>query len=182
MKTIELSKLWVSQDGLRDLSQLPAMIEFVQNGNFWTDENLSLFALTNNIRKAATIEIAEFPDGQLMIHDGHHRCISKLLGGSLYLREDEFHIKKWQYSNYQNLNLKNSWFTPFDPKTEVRKAEFKEFKDKVLLLMKNEDIARKFILENKSMYAKTRMFFSLEDLAKNINKNPQEIEYECQVL
>lgn len=180
MRTIELSKLWVSQDGLRDLSQLPAMIEFVRNGNFWTDENLNLFALANNIRKAATIEIAEFSDGQLMIHDGHHRCISKLLGGATYLREDEFHIKKWEYSNYRNPNLKNNWFTPFDPITEVRKADFKEFKEKVLLLLKNENIARNFILENKWMYAKTRMFFGLEDLAKNINL--KELEYECQVL
>lgn len=182
---IELSKLWVSQDGLRDTSQLPAMIEFVRAGNFWTKENLSLFAAINNQRPPATIEIAEFPD-QLMVHDGHHRCIATLLGGRNYLREDEFHIKQWQYSNYQNPNLKTNWFTPFDPKLEVRKADFKQFKDKIWDISKENGEVQNFILANKVMYATTRIFFSLEDLAKNMNlkggKKPQEIDYEYQVL
>lgn len=164
---MRISDLMILQDGLRNTPQVRAMIQFVRNGGFWTLEELQAYSKRLNVRVAPLMEIVQFPDGTRMVHDGHHRAIATVLGGRNCLRQDEYILKNWQYSDYENINFENRWVTPFDPKTEIRKADIFEFKNAALRAAEiDPKKAVEYILQNKNSYALPRKLFTIEQLAK----------------
>lgn len=180
--SIGLDELTVLQDDLRHFSQMDSMIRFVADGEFWTLDKLALFAAKNGLlRVCPLIEIAAFPDGRLMVHDGHHRIIATHLGGRPFIRSSEFIIKHWDYENYMNINFSHKWVTPLDPRSEVRVADIALFKNTVLDILGSHgaEEARKFILENKASYVRTRMVSSVVDLTERYLMRRSDSSYEC---
>lgn len=160
-KNLLLSNLIVTQNILRDIKQLGGMIEHISNGGKWTKDVLDSWSGTNN----NLISIVQFPDGRRAIHDGHHRCVSTLLGKRSYLFPSEYKLCYRTDEDYMYANLDVGWVTPFNPRTEVRKGDVLAFKDYVYeLLGKDVDAAVKYILRNKSLYACTRDIYMLPEL------------------
>lgn len=126
--TMQLSNLIVMQSDLRNWKIEP-LISHVKNGGFWTEDFLTEYSKKNNLtRVSPKIAISRFEDGLLFLHDGHHRCAATWLGGRDYLRDDEYSIVDWKYSEYLEIAPENNWFTPFDPRIHVRTADFSKFK------------------------------------------------------
>jgi len=130
-----------------------SMIRFVSDGGRFDHESLA----RHNPEHTSLIAITEFPDGQWYIRDGLHRTISIYLGRSeRVLYEDEYQIEHMGYEMYLEPAVQHGWYTPFDPRTEVRLADFFEFKNKVLGLIDGGDDVEAFIRSNKHMYATPR--------------------------
>lgn len=84
-----------------------------------------------------------------MIQDGHHRAVSTLLGGRKFFTDEEYQIQHWNYDEYLQVNLKNGWYTPYDPKTEVRIEDIKTYKEEVQKLIGTkalEKLAKKYVI------------------------------------
>lgn len=165
---LEIEELSVMQNGLRYFD-IQEMVQYVASGGFWTVEALSEHAKTHQLKRIPSpIEIAQFEDGREMIHDGHHRIVATLLGGRHYLKSHEYIIKKWKYSNYQSINLPVKWVTPLNPRTEVRLADIHDFKT-TALKYDNEKDAVEYILNNKQLYCRPRLFTSVIELIDSYN-------------
>jgi hypothetical protein len=164
-----LKDLIVTQEGIRNCKQIAKMVESVKNGNFWTKDYLVSYSPKNE-KKFALIQISQTEDGKLYIHDGCHRTCSTFLGGRDYLREDEFQIKTVKYSDYLEINFDNFWLTPFDLKTEVRKADFFDFKNKALEYKKlyGEEYASNWILSNTNLFKQKRTCNLISELVEKI--------------
>jgi hypothetical protein len=151
---INVSELYVTQNGLRNLTQLEKMTHYVSDGGFFTQNCLS--KNLSRGRVSPLIEITLFEDGKHFIHDGHHRSASIVLGGRDFLDSTEYRIRNFNYEHYLEINLSASWMTPFDPRVEVRLANIFEYKTNVNALINegssNDDIF-KYITENKHLYA-----------------------------
>lgn len=177
---IEIDELTVMQNDLRHTSQIEKMIQYVKDGGFWTQEALREFATQNKLaRVCPVIEIVKFPDSRLMIHDGHHRAVATYLGGRDYLRSDEFALKLWTYEDYLDISFKNRWVTPFDPRLEIRVADFLDFKKKALeLAATDEEEAKRYILANRSVYTLPRTVSGVTCLASRYIGNNIDIHKE----
>ena len=124
-----LEKLRLMQSDLRHWDSMEEMSLFVKNGGFWTQDYLKEYSELNNLPSVSPlIAITKFEDGECYIHDGHHRCVATWLGERKFLREDEYILKEWTYDYYTEFAPHNNWFTPFDPRTHVRKPDFAAFK------------------------------------------------------
>jgi hypothetical protein len=151
VKTTDLLPL---QDGCR-LSQeeLLGMWEFVCDGGWFNEESLK----KHNPNRISLIAIVQTEDGKKWIRDGIHRvCMIHLLGRDL--REDEYFLEHRPYSQFTDPNLEGGWVTPFDPRTEVRRADFHEFKTKVKSMVgsvSQEEIL-KHIQANRDYYVTMR--------------------------
>lgn len=158
---IEIASLIVMQEKPRRAEQIPAMTEFVRNGGFWT-----LDALTHHGGRVEMIYLSKFPDGTIMIHDGHHRVMATCLAGRTYLRDDEYIIREWTYEAYLNINWLTGYFTPHDPRTEVRLPDFLEFKEHVRRLLGNEGeaAAARYIHDSKHLFCKAREIRTVAEL------------------
>jgi len=169
----------ITQCNIRNLDQIPAMIEHVQSGGYFDDKSLEEYASKMNIRKAPIMEIAEFEDGKKMIHNGHHRAISIWLGGRDFFTEDEFYIKPWTYADYEDIVTHDSdgnwmgWVTPFDVRTESRVCDLSSFKRKVKDIHEgiNEEEAIDYINKNKHQYAKKKTLHTVPQLSVELLKN-----------
>ena len=186
---LELDELTVLQDSLRHTAQVPTMIKYVAEGGFWTQDALRNFAIQQSLpRICPVMEIIRFPDGRLMVHDGHHRAVATKLGGRNFLRGDEYEFKNWSYDDYLLINFENRWVTPFDPRTEIRVPDFGTYKKFVLdLAAKDEAAAIAYIRANKHVYTKVRTVSGISCLTErylcNLSESPQyriaidEVEY-----
>lgn len=135
---LEISTLKVTQGTLRlPMEELWQMVRFVKEGGFWTIDQLNKYHSLKNqslCKKRCLIQIHELDDGERFLHDGHHRMAATWFAGREYLREDEFEVEKWPYSDsftktgYIDLNHENYWYTPFDPRTHLRISDTREFK------------------------------------------------------
>jgi hypothetical protein len=179
--SLELDDLTVSQDALRHVEQLCPMIEHVKNGGFWNIAALTQYALDHDLRVCPLIEINQFPDGRMMVHDGHHRVVSTRLGGRHFLRGDEYLLKQYSYDNYLGINFNSRWVTPFDPRSEIRVADFGEFKKRVFELFEiDKDEAIRYILDNGRLYKRLRSISGVDCLANRYRtileycENPHE--------
>ncbi|RDJ35090.1 MAG: hypothetical protein DWQ19_09655 [Crenarchaeota archaeon] len=180
--SIGLDELTVLQDSLRHFSQMDGMVDFVSRGNFWTQDKLNDFATERGLLRCPLIEIASFPDGRLMLHDGHHRAVATNLAGRDFFRSSEFVLKHWDYENYLNVNFDNKWVTPLNIKSEIRVADIGDFKKQALDVLANngEEEAYKFIRENKKLYAKPRTISSIIELTDRYLMDRSEFhEYRC---
>ena len=163
---IDISKILVMQDQLRHTAQVAGMIDFVMGGGFWTEDVLKAYAHSKNLKRACPLmEIIRFPDGHLMVHDGHHRIVAIYLGERDFLRNDEYVFKDWTYEDYLNINFANKWVTTFDPRDHIRIPDIGNFKKTALdLAATDEKAAIEFIEQNKSSYIRPRNVNGVEDL------------------
>lgn len=183
---IEIKNLKVMQDGFRlPEQQILEMIHFVKNGGNFTTESLA----AHNPNRTSLITITQFEDGQLFIRDGVHRTAAIIIGrtglpvSGLYepfgllhtasLFENEYVLESMTYDMFLEPSIINGWYTPFDPRTEVRKADFFDFKEEVMALV-NQPNVNDFILENKYRYAVPRkehhdLFKYADDMQERIS-------------
>lgn len=168
MDKFPLKDLLVLQADLRHWTDIDSMIEYVQNGGFWTKEYLEEYSLLKKLpRVSPIIAISSFEDGAKFVHDGHHRCVATWLGGRDYLRSDEFIVSDWKYDEYLEIAPHNNWYTPFNPKTHVRTADFAEFKTQAKIRFKADPKeAVDWLYENLDEFRTLRTIDSVPDLAK----------------
>lgn len=166
MDNLPLKDLIVTQNDLRNIKQLASMVQFVKDGGEWKKEKLAGFT-----KNPTLIYISHFPDDVLCIHDGHHRAVATYLGGRDHFRPDEYEIFKWSYHEYTTFSYFRKWVTPFDPRTEVRLADFKSYKDKMALLYLAGSTSVKTLSQLwRDEYCTERTFHSVEELASQICK------------
>ena len=158
---LKIEELQVSQAALRNPEDIKNMADFVRNNGFWTLKHLENYAEKYNLRQPSLIALTRFPDGMLMIHDGHHRVFSTFVGSRHYLREDEYTIKDMLYQDYRIANPKAGWITPFDPLTEVRVSDLQPYRTIIDNLYKGQ--LNDWIKLLKPMYAVPRNVFRIFD-------------------
>jgi hypothetical protein len=170
---VRLSDLIVMQQELRYPECLPQMIDHVKDGGLWDRAYLSSFAKANNLRQSPLIQISRFPDGLLFLHDGHHRSVASFLGGRKEYYPEEYQIKNWTYDQYSSINFDIGFVTPFDPRTQVRKADLASFKKKIkTLAAENQEYAREIVwlaskglCEARDIYWEPRKIKTIAELA-----------------
>lgn len=164
---MNIRNLIIMQQSLRELDQIENMIQFVKDGGFWTQDALKSYAEKHNKHDYGLIYITRFPDGAEMIHDGHHRTVATYLAGRYILREDEYLICNWTYDAYNDIWFDRGYVTPHDPRTEVRLSNFKAFKEKAIMLSKqNEAQAKQFVLDNRHLFMEPRVMRTVEELTE----------------
>lgn len=149
---MKIDVLIPTQAGLRNLTKLVGMAELVRNGHVFND--------------GRPIDLSRFEDGQIYVHNGHHRVVACLMGERLELEDDEYKITDWKYAKYLEVNFDAHFVTPFDPLTEVRKADFKGFWEAVAYVQihQGEDEARMFIHRHRYLYCQPRNVWRVRDV------------------
>ena len=175
----KLENLIVTQIGNRHCKQLKEMANYVKNGGRWTKDYMTEFAKKHNLPYTSSlIQISRFEDGQEFIHDGHHRSITTKLGGRDFLYPEEYEVKEWTYDSYIEINHENGWYTPFDPRIHVRKADFLEFKKMARNKFLTEpDKAAQWILNNVDLFRRERTVWTICDLIKEENFSSSFLKY-----
>jgi len=100
----------------------------------------------------------------IMIHDGHHRCVSAWLHGITRLWEGEYQITRVPRTAYEKINMNVNWVTPINPATHVRTADFWEYKQRAMV----RDDPYDYIGTQFTTYAEPRKLWTLEDLAGEV--------------
>ena len=134
--------LIVTQESIRDEGKLERMLSFltVNGGKTWTMEIMQWYCKEHPGEKdPSLIVITEFEDGTRFIHDGHHRVLAALIAGRNFLSDLEYVIWKFKYSQYMEINFDKGFVTPFDPRTEVRLADFGNFKKNAMELYSKDE-------------------------------------------
>lgn len=161
---ILLNDLYVMHSKLRHVDSIDTMSLFVKNGGFWNQDALDEFAKCNKLPSSSPlIQIPKFEDGRQFVHDGHHRVVSVHMGGRDFLRDDEYVEYEFEYEKYIECNdaaFQNGFFTPFDPRTELRHPDFKSFKDQAFQKYADKDVTEEalcdWIRENSHQYCQQR--------------------------
>jgi len=160
-----LTDLIVTQSSLRDYDQIPQMASIVRNGGYWTLDVLEKY----NPKSTALIQISRFEDGLMYIHDGHHRAVATWLGGRVTLREDEYQVREYTYERYMTTKLKLGYFTPFDPRTHVRKPEFFKFKMEAQVIYDNHpEQLEDWIKSHENEYKEVRDVYNVYGLVTKL--------------
>lgn len=143
------------QDGLRlPPEQILPMWEFVKSGGHFDKRSLA----RHDPNHTSLIAIVVMGNGKLYIRDGLHRvCLIHLVDRKIF--ESEYSIEYQSYESFEEINLACGWVTPFDPRIEVRTADFHRFKDDVMKMVeekKPEGYIRSFIESGKHYYCVPR--------------------------
>ena len=169
---LQLDMLGIMHDEIRHKHQVVEMSWLVRDGLFWTGDVLRTHAAQHHTPVPHLIAIARFPDGRMMIRDGHHRCLATYIGDRGYLRHDEYVVETYTYEMYEEINFEVGFVTPFDPRTEVRVPDFTAFRQEVLrLYAHNPEEAVAFIRQNKSRYARPHTRSNLAQLAEHLRQS-----------
>lgn len=157
---MDITGLKVTQCGLRNRQQVEGMIEFVKQGGTFDRKSIDVYCDRNpGCYRSKLISVAEFPDGQRYIADGHHRILAIKLAGRNCLDQSEYTVTKWNYEDYLDINFEQNWVTPFDPRTHLRIPDFFEFKQEVKSnLAKSEGHATDYIVSNAEKYLKVKQY------------------------
>lgn len=146
MKIIEISKLIVLQGGLR--------------------HSISEYNPSHPFEPIKLTYLADL-DGRpkYAIHDGLHRIISLYQHGVKILNSTQYICSLRTVREYNECNFNKGYVTPFDIYTEVRKANFGNFKDKVLQLHKmfGHASALNYIENNRELYVENRSVWTVEE-------------------
>jgi len=150
------------------------MIDFVRVGGIFSRQNLDLFADREGIRHSPLIKLARFEDSKIYLHDGHHRASAIWLGGRKELYAEEYFIVDWLYQDYLTINIKQRWYTVFDPRKEVRIPDISSFKSKVDKLLQrvpspSEEEINKFIFDcyGERLYTEPRSAKSIAEMVES---------------
>lgn len=167
---MKISKLRVTQCGLRNVQQIKRMTKFVLGDGRFNEESLDAYFVANPTSyKSPIISIARFPDGELFIADGHHRIMAIKIAGREFLYEDEFQVKDWSYEEYKEINFEENWVTPFDPRTHFRYPDFLQFKNAVKeQLVISKEAATAYILAHKDEYMEKKRYEDIVSLGDDI--------------
>lgn len=169
---LSLDRLGTMHDEIRYRRQVIEMSWRVREGVFWTQEVLQAHAGGQNAPVPRPIAIACFPDGEMMIRDGHHRCVATYLGDRHYLRHDEYHLENYTYEMYSEINFEAGFVTPFDPRTEVRLPDFTAFREAVFRLhARSPAEAIAYIRSHKAQYARPHTRNTLAHLAQHMRES-----------
>lgn len=145
------------------------MTEYVRDKNLWTAENLKTHAAMYGRSPSPLIQISEFEDGRRFVHDGHHRCVATVMAGRMELEDSEYEISKWTYDLYAEVNHKNGWYTPFDPRVHVREADIGGFKaESRERFLADPVAAEEWIRDNPHQYRHDRVCQTVPDLAERL--------------
>ena len=149
---MKLYQLQVTQEYVRD----------IKNVVYWMNQ----FKLQKEIPE---VSLVEFEDKVVYIHDGHTRAIASILFfdvDSSVTGNLPNTIRKMKYKDYMYAYPSKGFYTPFDPRTEVRHTDFFHVK-KFLEEKLNEDFeGNQYLLEEcAQLYKKKRDISSLEQLA-----------------
>lgn len=170
MRNIGIAELIPTQEYVRDISSVQKWMK-----RFRRQED----------NKTSNVHLVEFEDGNVYIHDGHTRLISSLLflGNRRFdvfrdprfgdlpcikIPETNIYVKfsKMKYSDYTHAYPSKGFYTPFDPRTEVRKTDFFHVKE-FLKPRLDEDFERNqhLIDECAHLYKRKREIKDLQELA-----------------
>jgi hypothetical protein len=131
---LEIDKLRPTQFHVRDIESVIFMSGLVSNGSVFDKQTVDELGKIISRSRNPLISVCRFEDEVLYIRDGHHRIASIFLGGRIYLHESEYVIEDRKYSDFTEISedaIKAGWITPFDPREEIRKADFLEYKKNV---------------------------------------------------
>lgn len=185
-----LESLIPMQNSLRDVEQLPEMVDFVRSGGIFTRETLAVFAQAKNIelspllKVVSPIKIVKFEDGSLYVHDGLHRSTAIWIAGRRVLDPREYVLENWRYEEYLEINLDQKWYTPFDPRKEVRSNDILLFKGVIRDFINKEpkpttQEVRLYILDyyEAKAYTEPRSVNSIAEVAsRHTSAIPVEVE------
>lgn len=142
--------LGVMQDGIR-LSEtaLKDMFLYAGEGGRFDPDSLAEF----DPGRTNLIAITEFEDGARYVRDGFHRVLSAYCARHTpVLYDGEYFIEHLTYQRMMQANLAVGYFTPFDPRTEVRLADFGDFRNEVLAMIGRKEDPMDFIQANRTRY------------------------------
>lgn len=159
---IYLEDLTITQESLRNPGQLPKMVQLVKDGKLFDEDVLKAHGSTEKL-----IEIAQFEDKHVFLHNGHHRCVAIWLGGRFQIEDSEYYIKQWKYEDYDSISFDNEYYTPFNIVNEVRVQNLAPYKTfiKNIIHEFGEEMAYDVIPCAKSLYATERKLTQVYELA-----------------
>ena len=103
------------------------------------------------------VKVTRFEDGRLMLRDGLHRSTAVMLarpsGG---LEDGELVIEDMTYAMFLEPALRAGLYAPFDPRTEVRVADFRAYREQVERLLGEGGDALGFIAANRGANLRPR--------------------------
>lgn len=172
---MELHLAIPTQGALRNWEQVGRMTDFVASRGVFDRKSLDTYAAEWGLRLSPLIQVSRFEDGQMFLHDGHHRVYSIWKGGRLVLIECEFEVTDWTYAQYLEVNASQGWYTPFDPRSEVRLPDFRSWKMEVEAYLDRRSKDNSFSAEefaayvrsNRNRYADDRRVSHIRDLCIN---------------
>ena len=137
------------QDGFRlSKDEISRMVQYVADGGVFD-------------KCDRPIAIVDFDDGFKYIRDGLHRIAAIFIARKdRMVYPDEYVLEPMSYQDYIYPNIQNGWYTPHDPRKEVRVPDLCSFKKSVISLLKSgydEDEVASFINSNRGQYIKKRM-------------------------
>ena len=172
MEPFLIDELTVTQDYVHTEQQLPDMIEFVRKGGVFDETTLANWAKKDDDFHSGPMKITIFEDGRPFLQDGHHRGVAILLGGRTHLLPSEYVIEHWSYNDYLEIAPNHSWFTPYDVRTQMRKSDFRDFKQKAKKILKEEgwNQMETFIKNNQNQYTYPRTIYRLREIAEKYKR------------
>lgn len=150
---MRVATLPVMHDGYRlSAAEMRQLVDHVRAGR-----RLDPAALAAHGRDATPIGVTRFEDGRLMLRDGLHRATAVMLGrADGTLDASEVVIEDMTYAMFLAPALAAGLYAPFDPRTEVRIADFRGFRDQVFDVRDRGGDVLAFIAANRSVYARPR--------------------------
>ncbi len=182
MENFDVKILFSMQDGFRRSSKtMNEMMTFIANGGVFDQETLQ----QRTSGRTDPIILNRFEDDRVFVHDGLHRVASILKARpSGLIHHSEYRVQQITYAEYQQINTSANYFTPFDPRIEVRVADFAEFKSRVIEIIQSGNDPTEFVENNRHLYVRPRQAhhdsierlieFFHPDLAANNDHSPSE--------
>lgn len=144
--------LRLMQEGFRHpVEEVASMARYARTGRF----NLEMLQAHDPTR-TNLIAITQFEDGVRYIRDGFHRAMAVFIGrpgGELF--DDEYFIEQLTYKRMNTANFGCAYYTPFDPRIEVRAADFGSFRSKVEEIEQQADQLA-FIAASRAVYTRPK--------------------------
>lgn len=124
------------------------------------------------------IAITQFEDGALYIRDGFHRVVAAYFARDFenaQLYDGEYFIEQLTYQRMNTANFGCDYYTPFDPRVEVRIADFAAFRAKVGGMSSQAEMLD-YIKTHRDAYARPKQSHqkTIETFANHwLNHNPK---------
>tara|TARA_B100000614_G_C14562727_1_gene497777 strand:+ start:1896 stop:2477 length:582 start_codon:yes stop_codon:yes gene_type:complete len=164
-----IDHLMPTQCGLRNPDLIERMMEHANKGGMFSMDVLQRYG--GDVK----IQVRQFEDKKLFLHDGHHRTLGIWLSGRDFLFPEEYDLTSFRYADYTSPNFEVGFVTPFDPREEVRHFEFHSFKHEARELAKvSVEQAMMFIEENRQRYSEKRSCWHVSQLANSLNRQRVE--------
>lgn len=154
MSELEVGSLAVMHAGYRlPLAAMRALLAAARSGAVFDEALLR----GHESKRASLIGITRFEDGRLMIRDGLHRAtaVMRARPGGL-LAPSEYEIEELTYAMFLEPVFETMLLAPFDPRTEVRVADWGEYRDEMLRRIREDDDPLGYYRANRQTYVEPR--------------------------